>query len=87
MTPLAVVCVNQSPFTDDVRGTCSRCRQLVLWRPHAPEGPRICVACYGLECEQLRARGEQVPTVWVTPAAAQDIALYFRAARPAGRPC
>jgi hypothetical protein len=33
-------------FPDDLYGECAHCGVEIVYRPHAPEGEKICIECY-----------------------------------------
>lgn len=41
-----LVCGWVAYFDDDVWGECSKCGREICWRPHSPDVPKICIACY-----------------------------------------
>lgn len=32
-------------FDDNRYGSCAGCGVAIVWRPHAPEGPKVCAQC------------------------------------------
>jgi hypothetical protein len=40
-----LVCAAVGFYGDEVHGACADCSDPIVWRPHAPAGVRLCVAC------------------------------------------
>jgi len=43
---LPTKCGNPGGFDDNVYGKCCVCEQAILWRPHSPELPKVCIECF-----------------------------------------
>lgn len=73
----AVVCIlatMPSPYTDNLKGTCSLCGREVQFRPHAPKAPpRVCIECC---VKRLKQSGEgENPGLFVSKETMDDLGL------------
>jgi len=64
---------NPGGFDDNEQGPCSRCGQLVCWRPHAPPFPRVCMDCFHAE---VRATGGDGLNIAYTEDTRRDLLAY-----------
>lgn len=72
-----VICTfasDPTPFTDNVRGVCSRCGAAIQWRPYVPTKPKkVCLGCGAQAISD-----DPDPDVRITQYTADEFARYKR---------
>jgi hypothetical protein len=49
-------------FADNVYGQCSDCEADIMWRPHVPDAPKICMSCAADRVEESGERPQVLTT-------------------------
>jgi hypothetical protein len=74
------------PFDDNIEGFCEDCSAAIIWRPHSPEGTRLCFGCGMLRVEIAKDEG-QTPEFVITQKVTDELRdLGFELKREDGKP-
>lgn len=63
-----------TPWDDNVQGTCFMCGIDIIWRPHAPDDAvHICPYCMEAELLELKAAGKELPSAHVSDESKREL--------------